>query len=343
MDDIFESYIRDHLAIRKECQDECDGDNEKCEKCCVIFAHRNLRQQLKERLSIMEEVESDGDEDIYSFLTGSYKRGTIIRPPKDVDFFNVLLEDEYKDFTPSEALNILYAALTDIYPDKEEAGEIIPQTHSITVKYSDSFGIDVIPAFEDGITYRIPHVPPPGEGDETWLISNPKIHEEVVHDANEKTGGRLIPIIRLIKKWKRETCKPLNVSLTSFHLELLATDILGGGKIDSIDAGLTKFFTEALQYMDEPCVKDPANADNLVDAELSDGDRSTVKTLLKEAAKIAQLAMQAKEEGNDAEEIRQWKKIYKDLEGKDDDGMSGAVKTLPSVINISPAKPWSHV
>lgn len=246
MDDIFQKYIQKHLTIQKACKGECDGDNDKCEKCMVISAHRDLRSKLKERLSIMEEVESDGDEDIYSFLTGSYKRGTIIRPPKDVDFFNVLLEDDYKDFTPSEALNILYAALADIFPEKEKAGEIKPQTHSITVVYSDTLSIDVIPAFEDGDAYRIPQVPQPSEGDEVWLVSNPKIHEDVVHEANEKTGGKLIPIIKLIKDWKRTKCKPQNIPVTSFHLELLATQILGSEEIESLDSGLAYFFEQAV-------------------------------------------------------------------------------------------------
>lgn len=342
MDDIFKKYIQKYLTIQKDCKQECAGDNDKCEKCRVIAAHRDLRAKLKERLSIMEEVDSSGNEDIYSFLTGSYKRGTIIRPPKDVDFFNVLKADDYKNFTPSEALNILYAALSDIYPDKEKAGEIKPQTHSITVVYSDTFSIDVIPAFEDGKTYRIPHVPLPGKGEETWLISNPKIHEDIVREANEKTDGKLIPIIKLIKDWMRTTCKPKNIPVTSFHLELLATQILGNKETTSIDSGLAKFFTQAICFMDEACVHDPANMDNLVDEEIADSDREKVKTLLRTTAKIAEEAVQAENDGEHEEAINKWKRIFETL--KEDRGSNdNSPKTGPVVINRSPAKPWCNV
>lgn len=310
MYDIFQKYIQKHLAIQKDCKGECAGDNDNCEKCRVLAAHRDLREKLKDRLSIMEEVDSSGDEDIYSFLTGSYKRGTIIRPPKDVDFFNVLKEDDYKNFTPSEALNILYAALTDIYPDKEAAGEIRPQTHSITVVYSDTFSIDVIPAFEDGKTYRIPHVPLPGQGEEKWLISNPKVHEKIVHEANEKTGGKLIPIVKLIKDWKRTKCKPKNIGVTSFHLELLATQILGTKEIESIDAGLAKFFTQAPNFMNEPCISDPANTDNLVDEDLTDNERKGLKALLTSEAEVAEEAVQAEKDGKHDEAILKWEQIF---------------------------------
>lgn len=343
MDDIFQKYIHKFLTIRKNCKAECDGDNENCEKCRVIAAHRDLRQKLKERLSIMEEVDSSGDEDIYSFLTGSYKRGTIIRPPKDVDFFNVLTEDDYRDFTPSEALNILYATLSDIFPDKEKAGEIKPQTHSITVIYSDTFSIDVIPAFEDGDTYRIPHVPLPGKGEEKWLISNPKVHEEVVHEANEKNAGKLIPIIKLIKDWKRTTCKPLNIPVTSFHLELLATQILGDDEVESVGVGLADFFSKAIDFMNEPCVEDPANPENLVDGELADEDRKTLKSLLIDAANIAKMAIEAEQNGEHNKAINEWKRIFENINDNDEGDDDSSSKGGPSIINYTPAKPWCHV
>jgi len=343
MDDIFKKYVQKYLTIQKDCKDACVGENDKCEKCRVIAAHKDLRAKLKERLSIMEEVDSSGDEDIYSFLTGSYKRGTIIRPPKDVDFFNVLIEDDYRDFTPSEALNILYAALSDIFSDKEKAGEIKPQTHSITVVYSDTFSIDVIPAFEDGDTYRIPHVPLPGKGEEKWLISNPKIHEEVVHDANEKTGGKLIPIIKLIKDWKRTTCKPLNIPVTSFHLELLATQILGDDEVESIDIGLADFFSKAIDFMNESCVEDPANPKNLVDGELADEDRKTLKSILIDTAKIAKTAVEAEQNGERDEAINEWRRIFENIDDNDEGNDDNTSKVGPSVINYTPAKPWCYV
>lgn len=310
---VFENYLKDHLELRKECEGKCDGENDKCEKCQIIKAHRFLREKLKEYLSIMEEFESSGDEDIYSFLTGSYKRDTLIRPPKDVDFFIVLKEDDYKDFSPAEVLNLLHAVIVDIFPKKEE-GEIRVKTHSITIDYTNEFGIDVIPAFEDGRNFRIPHVPQGGE--EEWLVSNPRVHQKVVSEANEKSEGKLVPIIKLIKSWKRDKCVPENIDVKSFHLEMLAVKILGAGEVENYSSGLAKFFDESIQYLDEPCIPDPANPTNYIDGDLEDSDRTKLIELVSKDGEFAQAALSFEEEGEDDKAIVEWKKVFTSLSFK---------------------------
>jgi len=295
---VFQNYLTDHLDLRKNCEDACEGNNSQCEKCKVIGAHRTLRRELKERLSIMEEVESSGDEDIYSFLTGSYKRGTIIRPPKDVDFFIVLKEDDYEDFSPAEILNLLHAAVTDIYPDKK----IKVQTHSITIEYSEDFGIDVIPAFEDGENYKIPEV---SEGEEKWLVSNPKKHEEEITEGNKETGGMLIPIVKILKSWRREKADELK----SFHLEMIALKILGTGIIDSFSSGLAKFFAESGTALNKK-IEDPANPDNYVDGDLKEGGRNDLIELVNQESKVAEAALKWEKKGDEDKAVSDWKKIF---------------------------------
>ncbi len=314
MEDIFKKYIKEFLKVKKTCEEECTGDNTNCEKCKIIGAHTTMRKELRERLFLMEEVESDGGDDIYSFLTGSYKRGTQIRPPKDAEFFNVFKADNYKDFTPSEMLNILYAALVDIYPEKEKNGQIIVQTHSINVQFDDGFGIDVIPAFEDGDLYRIPHVPEPGEGEESWLISNPKIHEDVVRELNKKTEGMFVPLVRLIKAWRRSKCKPTGLDVKSFLLEMLAAKIFENKAIPNYSQGLATFFAEASNYLDEPCIEDPANKKNYVDDYLTDEDRKQIKELVQQETEIIKQAIE-KENSNDHQQaLRLWRSLFTDSE-----------------------------
>jgi len=312
MEDIFKKYIKEFLKVKKVCEEACDGENKDCEKCKIINAHTTLRKELRERLFLMEEVESDGGDDIYSFLTGSYKRGTQIRPPKDAEFFNVFKADSYKDFTPSEMLNILYAALVDIYPEKEKNGQIIVQTHSINVQFEDGFGIDVIPAFEDGELYRIPHVPEPGEGDESWLISNPKIHEEVVRELNKKTGGMFVPLVRLIKAWRRDKCKPIDLDIKSFLLEILAAKIFENTAISSYSQGLATFFSEASNYLNEPCIKDPANKKNYIDDYLTNEDREQFKALVEHEAEIIRQAMEKENDSDHQQSLNLWQSVFTD-------------------------------
>lgn len=321
---VFENYIKDYLQLQKECEGECDGENKECEKCKIIKAHRSLRKELKDRLSIMEEVESSGDEDIYTFLTGSYKRGTIIRPPKDVDFFIVLKKDDYNDFSPAEVLNLLYAVVVDIFPEKEEKSIRI-QTHSITIDYENGFGIDVIPAFEDGENYRIPHVP---KDDEDWLISNPKIHTELMQKANEITEGKLISTVKLIKAWKRDVCKPKGIKVRSFHLEMLALELLGDKKIESYQKALAEFFKISISYLQEPCLIDPANKDNCIDADLPNDSREALIAEISSAAKYAEKALALEDEEKDEEALEEWHKIF-----TSDDFLKAKNKTAAELLS----------
>ena len=68
---------------------------------------------------------------------------------------------------------------------------------------------------------------------------------------------------------------------TSFHLELLAVEILGVEPIESFSVGLAKFFSEAEDYLQEACLIDPANSENLIDVYLDeDGVRDDFLELL---------------------------------------------------------------
>lgn len=329
IDAILKKYIREHLNLKKNCDEECDGNGESCEKCMVIKAHRELREDLKSRLAIMEEVESSNGSDIYSFLTGSYKRGTMNRPPKDIDFFNVLSADDYKDFKPAEVLSIVYAAVADIYPDKEAAGEISVQVHSICVKFTDVFSIDIVPAFEDGANYRIPHVPK--EGDDSWLISNPKKHVEVISEVNNKNEGKFLSLARLLKAINRNKIKNAGIKVKSFHLEMAAEKIFRDGGITSYTQGLADFFKAFLTMLDAPVVEDPANSENFIDDYLTDDDKYQLKGLFTELAIITSEAVKLEEEDRIPQAIEKWKKVF------NDQNFNEVVKTYSAADLVSAA------
>lgn len=279
----FDKYLSDHLNLTKE-------DVKK------IQIHIELREALKKKLRF--KGEDNGE--TYSFLTGSYARSTAIRPPKDVDFFIVLNEEKYGNFKPDELLNLLEKTLKDILSDKT----IYQQSHSVTVEYDEEFSIDVIPAFEiNSSLYKIPHV---SEGQVSWLESNPKIHQEKLTETNDTVDGLLVPIVKLIKAWKRDKCDYAK----SFHLELLASQILENSDIETYASGLNEFFNQAGGFLDEACIVDPANDNNLVDDYLTDDERKNLKQLMATEAIIAQNALQLEENGNSAEAIREWNKIF---------------------------------
>jgi len=279
----FDKYLANHLNLTKE-------DIKK------VQVHIELREKLETKL----EFKGKDDDETYSFLTGSYSRNTAIRPPKDVDFFIVLNDKKYGDLKPSELLNLLEKTLKEILPDIT----IFQQTHSVTIEYDEEFSIDVIPAFEiNSELYKIPHV---SEKSDSWLESNPKIHGEKLTESNDTVNGLLVPLVKLLKAWKRDKCSYVK----SFHLELLAIEIINNSDIESYANGINLFFDSASNYLENSCIVDPANSDNFVDNYLTDDERGSLKYLINAEATIAQNAVNLENNGKTDEAIKEWDKIF---------------------------------
>jgi hypothetical protein len=71
------------------------------------------------------------------------------------------------------------------------------------VTFSD-FIVDVVPAFEvpwwalDEKCWDICD-----SGSNTWLRTNPKKHSEWSAELNRRTGGLLVPTVKMLKAWNR--------------------------------------------------------------------------------------------------------------------------------------------
>ena len=303
----------------------------KSESDQISRKHNILREKLREKLS----VEDD-------FLTGSYARNTMIRPNGDdkfdVDFFLAFSKKDYGESELPDLLSMVKNALEQIKNGDTDIEEIQEQKRSIGVIYKDNFQIDVVPAvqIEKDKRYKI--------FDKNTLQaieSNPKLHDSNLTSANEtsESGGikRLVPIIKLLKFWKREKCDYVK----SFHLEMLAVEILGGEEISSYSQGLVKFFANATQNLQSAGMKDPANQNNIIDEYLdSDGTRTKLLGLVNEEKEVAERAVKLEKEGNDDEAVKEWKKI---IESSDDNKNSNYDyrSNGPTIIR-NPSKPWAQ-
>ena len=305
----------------------------KSESDQISQKHNILREKLREKLS----VEDD-------FLTGSYARNTMIRPNGDdkfdVDFFLAFSKKDYGESELPDLLGIVKNALEQIKNDDADIEEIQEQKRSIGVVYKDNFRIDVVPAIQI-------------EKDERYKIfdkntlqaveSNPKLHGSNLTSANEtsESGGvkRLVPIVKLLKSWKREKCDYVK----SFHLEMLAVEILGGEEISSYSQGLFKFFTNAAQNLQSAGMKDPANERNIIDEYLdSDGTRTKVLSLVSEEKEIAERAVKLEKENNEDDAVKEWGKIFV-KNGNGGSSKNQPYSSGPTFINKSPSKPWCNV
>lgn len=305
----------------------------KSESDQISRKHNILREKLCEKLP----VEDD-------FLTGSYARSTMIRPKDDdkfdVDFFLAFSKKDYGESELPDLLSVVKNALEQIKNNDADIEEIQEQKRSIGVVYKDNFQIDVVPAIqiEKDKRYKI--------FDKNTLQaveSNPKLHGSNLTSANEtsESGGvkRLVPIVKLLKSWKREKCDYLK----SFHIEMLAVKILGGEEVGSYSQGLAEFFTNAEQNLQSAGMKDPANEKNIIDKYLDDdGNRDKILNLIADVKKITEKAIEFENQGEDDNAIKEWKKIFEGKENGDAD-KNYSSSNGPILINRNPSKPWCNV
>ncbi len=344
IEEFFDNYLSQKINLVKLCDGECKGSEDGCDYCLIMGTYKDLVEKLKEEMKVLA---TDDEENLPSyFLTGSYRRNTMIRPPKDVDLFLVLDSQEYRGedlddlITPVDLIEKLKTALEKIYEGQNNI-EVKSQRHSVTVKYTDNFSIDVIPAFEteDETAYKIPDAE---EGKEDkYITSNPKTHYEYINKVNDDTEfsgkKRFKKIARLIKYIKRKEFNSEPIKLRSFHLELLAAKILEGEKITSYSDGLHKFFQKAGSLLDKASIIDPANPDNKVDDYIEDWDdwtRETIKGKLQSIHETITNAVEQESNGNIEESLSYWRTIFNE-ELEDNKQFTQNV-----YVGHSPPKPW---
>jgi hypothetical protein len=279
------------------------------------------------------------------FLTGSYRRHTIIKPKKegemfDIDIFVAFDKKEYDEKELKELRSLVASALGEIKKENPKFGiDNIngTQRRSVCVEYGNNFFIDVVPSIEieKDRLYKI--------FDQKTLApvkSNPKLHAQLLTDANDFTGGKLVPIIKVLKSWKREKCDYMK----SFHLESLAVELLGGDKTLSYADGIVKFFSEASTKLKTACLKDPANSVHFIDAYLdTDGTRNQLLNLVDIEKRYANDAVLFERSGDSESALIEWRKIFEPDTEKDIGKAGPYISSGPIIINKNPAKPWCNV
>lgn len=173
-----------------------------------------------------------------SFLTGSYRRNTMIAPLQeaDIDIF-VVLDSKYfyhydKGQNGGQAglLDLLKRTLLRTYT---KTPHIARSGQAVTIHFSD-FLVDVVPAFNrTGGGYLIPN-----SIKQEWISTNPVRHVELISASNAVHEYKLVPLIKMIKAWNRNTGN----FFRSFHLEALALEIMKVVTISDFPSGARYFF-----------------------------------------------------------------------------------------------------
>lgn len=287
----------------------------KLEKAKIQREHERVRKIL---------VQIFGDDLANHFLIGSYIRNILTKRLKkgekyDVDIMIVFSSAKYTSKDLPSLLNETHAAalavqkLINEEDGKQSIQEVRIQKTSIGLLYDDNFKIDLVPAVEiqNGAKYRIYDT-----RNKKTVITNPVKHNEVITEANDFTEGSLVPLIKLIKRWKEENCRDI---FKSFHLSSIAIDHFSSEKIPSHIEGLRKFFVQAHKITSSSeKVIDPANKENDISSYLDDeGIREFAIKEIVYALNTTQEVINAINSGKDDAAIQQLGKLFNHFRKKE--------------------------
>ncbi len=260
------------------------------------------QQTVSARQQIVREVVENELTVLDSFLTGSYRRSTMIAPLKeaDVDIFVILHSDYCKTDGQAWLLDKIKTVLKKKYPTTPE---ISRNGQAITITFTD-FRVDVVPAFNrNGGGYLIPD-----SINQRWISTDPKKHVEIWSKANAVHQGDLVPLIKMIKRWNKKH----SGLLRSFHLETMVLIILDNVEISTYPSGVRYVFDKARQCV-KFVIQDPAGYGGDIGDYLNTPQKLTeVTSRLETAYNRAVEAERLEQRGNTALAFEKWRLIFGD-------------------------------
>ena len=295
-------------------------------------AHTELRDFLKDDEDFKEYHTN-------TFLSGSYKRNTAIRPRSkdgeterpDVD---IIVETTHTlDDSPKEVVDLLYKTL------KKEYSDIRRQARSVGIESSKA-DMDVVPIIPDGTMYRIPD-----RKQEKWIKTNPPGHTTWTTETNTAAGGRFKPLVKLMKWWRREN-PTISKKPKGFVIECITAECM-----DYEETYYGELFVKTLEEIVEkykldvllntvPSIEDPGGSGTRVTAGITS---DTFKGFYNKVKTHAELGRKALNETDPEEATKLWKKIFGDqfpkTEGTNSKSLLAPAATTQTTFPNNPANP----
>ena len=178
------------------------------------------------------------------YLSGSYARDTAVYPLDDVDIIFVIDPERW----PRRS-NILFG--TARFPDSTSVLESFASAIRYRYPVSSVFGqrrsvrlqlyhldIDVVPAITHPDNPKYIYIP--DKEAKQWILSSPLLHAENATSVNKFQGGKLKPLVKLLKYWNGNI--PSTSRFKSFAIETMCVLIFRNLQMNTLQEGLRYFF-----------------------------------------------------------------------------------------------------
>lgn len=236
-----------------------------------------------------------------SFLTGSYRRHTMVAPlsKADIDIFVVLHPGYYQTGGQLRLLEAVRKALKETYASTPR---ISKNEQAISITFTD-FVVDVVPAFNRrGGGFLIP-----SGAEQRWIETDPKVHERFMSDANASHNGNLVPLLKMFKSWNRQ----IGSRLHSFYLELMVERILRNVRISDWPSGAAYVFGHGRESVKSMAV-DPAGLGSGRVAGIAKGTVQEAVNAFSNAHVAAADAYALGRWGLEGQAIARWREVFGD-------------------------------
>lgn len=257
----------------------------------VSTRQQNVRDAMAADLTVLD-----------SFLTGSYRRSTMIAPLSntDIDIFVVLDASYFKQDGQAWLLDKAKETLKKKY---SSTPKISRNGQAVTITFTD-FVVDVVPAFNrKGGGYLIAD-----SVNGRWISTDPKKHVETWSTENTKHKGNLVPLIKMIKAWNRGH----SALLRSFHLEAMILSILTNVTITDFPSGARFVFDKARQSVKGKTSDPSGYGGDLADYLNTQQKINDVVNRLETAYSRAVEAENFDKQGKTALAVEKWRMIFGD-------------------------------
>lgn len=271
---------------------------------------------------------------VSSFLSGSYKRVTAIRPKTkegtvarpDVDI--IVVTNHTLNDDPQSVIDLLYDTL------KPEYSTIRKQNRSVGIQ-TDKVDIDVVPIIApygmDGSLYI------PDRKKEQWIITNPPKHTTWTTEVNQDSGGRFKPLVKLMKWWRREN-PTIAKKPKGFVIECIVAECM-----DRQQTNYGELFVGTLEKIVEkyaiyislrtvPFIQDPGVSSNSVTTGMTFDAFEGFYNKVKAHAKVGREAIDEKDE---EKSITKWRTLFGDRFPKSGSSQNNSLLASAAVPSLT--------
>lgn len=188
-----------------------------------------------------------GNRVLGSYLSGSYARGTAIRPLGDVDIIFLIDESKWAAglFAMRPKPSVVLRSFADAVRYRYDRSSAFTQRRSIRLELSH-IDIDCVPAIEiPGSDY----VWVGDRTDDAWIKSSPRLHQAALTTANQRCDGWAVPAIKLLKAWNKSL--PSTAQIRSFDVETIAVTALTASPQKTLQDCVLGFFDFVEQFRND--------------------------------------------------------------------------------------------